>query len=122
VRPSFAQTERWKIGLFQRPTNSLGTYAQLGSTVKRSVLCEGPHTAETSHWPGDAHVVVITGWDDTWGSGTGAWIVKNSWGANWIAGGDLGNAGPGYAFVPYNSAPGDLVNYTFYVRNVKVVP
>ncbi|MBN1355667.1 hypothetical protein JXA40_05275 [bacterium] len=33
------------------------------------------------------HGVVIVGWDDALCDGTGAWIVRNSWGPNWGDGG-----------------------------------
>jgi hypothetical protein len=122
LRPSFTGAPRWRIGHFSRPTSFLGTYAQLGDTVKRTIVCDGPVSATSSQWPGGSHVVLITGWNNSWNNNSGAWIVKNSWGANWIAGGSVGNAGPGYAYVPYTTAPGMLVNWTFSVRNVTVVP
>jgi hypothetical protein len=122
VRPTFAPSRTWTIGSFSRPTTTTGSYAQLGDTVKRAVLCSGPLSASSNLWPGGAHVIVITGWNNTWNRSSGAWIVKNSWGANWIAGGSLGSAGPGYAFVPYNGPVGEIVNWTFGVRDVRVVP
>ncbi len=43
------------------------------------------------------HAVLITGWDDDLlGSGSGGWIVKNSWGTGW---GDSG-----YFYIAYGSA------------------
>jgi C1A family cysteine protease len=42
------------------------------------------------------HAVLIVGWDDTMCGGTGAWIVKNSWGSSW---GDNG-----YFYIAYGSA------------------
>lgn len=122
IRPAFTGIPRWRIGQYSRPTTTLGTYAQLGETVKRAILCDGPVTVVSNRWPGGTHVIVIAGWNNNWNSSEGAWLVKNSWGANWIAGGNLGNAGPGYAYVPYNQPIGEMVNWTFSVRNVKMVP
>lgn len=51
------------------------------------------------------HSVVIVGWDDTitHPGGSGAWIVKNSWGTNW--GGTCGyGSEPGYFYIAYGSA------------------
>jgi hypothetical protein len=120
-RPALPVSQRWKISYFERPTKVVGTYAQLGTTLKRSLLCEGPHTASTPSWYKHGHVILVTGWNDTWDNGTGAWIVKNSWGENWIAGPPYGSAGPGFAYVPYNSATGNIVNWTYFVRNVTAV-
>ncbi len=39
------------------------------------------------------HAMVIVGWDDNLCSGTGAWIVKNSWGRSWGM--------DGYAYIKY---------------------
>ncbi len=51
---------------------------------------------------GTNHAVTVVGWDDNvphpspWHLGTGAWIIKNSWGTGW------GNAG--YFYLAYNSS------------------
>ncbi|UCD18493.1 MAG: T9SS type A sorting domain-containing protein [Candidatus Zixiibacteriota bacterium] len=50
------------------------------------------------------HAVLIVGWDDTLShaGGTGAWIVKNSWGTAW--GGTCGyGAEAGYFYIAYGS-------------------
>ncbi len=58
--------------------------------------------------PGDAvpnHSVMLVGWDDTIAhdGGSGAWIVKNSWGTSW--GGTCGYATEGgYFYIAYESA------------------
>jgi hypothetical protein len=122
TRPAFTGVPRWRISQYSRPTTMPGTYSQLGDSVKRAVLCDGPVTAFSNRWPGGNHVLVIAGWNNSWNNSEGAWLVRNSWGANWIASGSLGNAGPGYAYVPYNQPIGEMVNWTFSVRNVKVVP
>ncbi|MCX8127023.1 MAG: lectin like domain-containing protein, partial [Dehalococcoidia bacterium] len=56
------------------------------------------------YWPNCSeppnHLVAIVGWDDNVvhpsGGGSGAWIVKNSWGTNW--------ANQGYFYLAYGSA------------------
>ena len=51
------------------------------------------------------HAVCIVGWDDTQihAGGSGAWIVKNSWGANWGGTCGYGTEG-GYFYIAYGSA------------------
>ena len=53
---------------------------------------------------GPNHAVVIVGWDDTasHAGGTGAWIVRNSWGSSW--GGSFGGSEGGYFKIAYGSA------------------
>jgi len=51
------------------------------------------------------HSVILVGWDDaiTHAGGSGAWIVKNSWGTNW--GGTCGyGSEDGYFYIAYGSA------------------
>ncbi len=51
------------------------------------------------------HSVLIVGWDDTitHEGGTGAWIVKNSWGTSWGGTCDYGTE-RGYFYIAYGSA------------------
>jgi C1A family cysteine protease len=56
-------------------------------------------------FPQPNHSVFIVGWNDalTHGGGTGAWIVKNSWGASW--GGTCGyGTERGYFYIAYGTA------------------
>ncbi len=48
------------------------------------------------------HAILIFGWDDSkiHSKGTGAWLIKNSWGNNWAPSGPY----PGCAWVAYGSA------------------
>jgi hypothetical protein len=111
-------THLWKIAGYVRPTGTtLGDYTQLGPTIKRALVCHGPLNAATGQFPGGSHEFLLIGWNNTFGT-NGAWIIKNSWGAGWIAGGRLGSAGPGFAYIPYFDPAGELVNYTFSVQGV----
>ena len=60
-------------------------------------------------WPPN-HLVCIVGWDDTidhpTGPGSGAWIVKNSWGTGWGA--------SGYFYLTYGSGNMEEVAYYEY--------
>jgi len=86
--------------------------------IKQAIYAWGPvsaayyHTSSSSYWypgyiyyyPGCSnspnHLITIVGWDDSipWpdGTGSGAWIVKNSWGTSW--------ANNGYFYLCYGSA------------------
>lgn len=61
------------------------------------------------------HAALIVGWDDTIPhvGGTGAWIVKNSWGTSWGGTCDYGAEG-GYYYIAYGSA--SFGQYTSYVN------
>ena len=75
-------------------------------STKQAILCHGPVSASSSNWD---HVIVIVGWDDSHAGG--AWIIRNSWGANWNAEADVdtrlhfgsgaGSADYGYAYIPF---------------------
>lgn len=84
------------------------------TAIKEAVMNFGPvNTAMYASFPGFStyngtsclsytgpqdpnHGVLIVGWDDTMCGGSGAWIVKNSWGSSW------GDAG--YFYIEYGSA------------------
>ncbi|MGC8949248.1 MAG: C1 family peptidase [Thermoprotei archaeon] len=56
------------------------------------------------------HLISIVGWDDSVPHmntpGTGAWIVKNSWGTSW--------ANSGYFYLAYNSSNLEEISYLLY--------
>jgi len=58
------------------------------------------------------HAVTIVGWDDTLGGG--AWIIRNSWGTGWGAG--------GYMYITYGtSRVGYSANYVVYEGGIDVL-
>ncbi|PIN70226.1 hypothetical protein COV93_02400 [Candidatus Woesearchaeota archaeon CG11_big_fil_rev_8_21_14_0_20_43_8] len=80
--------------------------------IKRAIVCNGPLSATSKNWH---HVIVITGWDDTYHQNylySGAWIIKNSWGANYN--------GDGYGLIQYeNTQYSDIANEAlYYVKGV----
>jgi len=88
-------------------TDELKTYIQTYGPVYTSMYASfsGFSTYNgtyTLYYPGTEapdHAVLIVGWDDSLshaGSGTGGWIVKNSWGTAWGDG--------GYFTIAYGSA------------------
>jgi len=99
-------------------TNVLKTYIQTYGPVYTSMYAGNGDAWETEfqnytgsytlYYPGlqdPNHAVLIVGWDDslTHAGGTGAWIVKNSWGTDW--GGTCGYGSErGYFTIAYGSA------------------
>jgi len=65
------------------------------------------------------HSVFLVGWDDdiVHAGGTGAWIVKNSWGTNWGSTCDYG-VSRGYFYIAYGSA--SIGMYTSFVKEYMV--
>jgi len=94
--------------------------AESVDALKRALVCFGPIAVGSPNWK---HAILIVGWDDTWSSGPyqGAWIYKNSWGANWNANAGTNNwsAGPGYGFLPYSGHPySDIYSHAYYPEGV----
>jgi len=108
-------------------TNVLKTYIQTHGPVYTSIYAgdndawetefKGYNGSYTLHYSGSDntnHAVLIVGWDDTLShaGGTGAWIVKNSWGTNW--GGTCGYGSErGYFTIAYGSA--NIGRYSSYI-------
>ncbi len=96
------------------------------TTIKNAILTYGPVQASMyasdpgfkaysggvyEYWgpEGPNHAIEIIGWDDSLphSHGTGAWMIKNSWGTGWGASGPY----PGCAWVAYGAANlGDSTN------------
>ena len=95
--------------------------------IKEAIMNYGPvYTAMYSQWAefqsydtdtcltysgteNTDHAVLIVGWDDTMCGGSGAWIVKNSWGSGW---GDSG-----YFYIRYGDAK--IGSYTSVITDTK---
>jgi len=110
-------------------TNDLKTYIQTYGPVYTSLYAgnndawetefQGYDGSYTLHYSGSEdtnHAVLIVGWDDTLShaGGTGAWIVKNSWGTNW--GGTCGQGSErGYFTIAYGSA--NIGRYSSFIHD-----
>ncbi|MEM7828159.1 MAG: choice-of-anchor D domain-containing protein, partial [Candidatus Aenigmatarchaeota archaeon] len=125
---------KWKINRFQKVANNI-------EAIKRALICHGPLSTVSTAWH---HAFVIVGYDDgiefnaeVMNEEThivetrhfqGAWIIRNSWGANWgwntySDWGEIYPAGRGYAYIPYENHPfSDLKDQTYYVEGVIWVP
>ncbi len=69
------------------------------------------------------HGVTIVGWDDTKNGGTGAWLIKNSWGKNWGANVNGTTTWPrGYMWIAYGANAIGYGTAWVKVRNEKVYP
>ncbi|MBD3258033.1 hypothetical protein GF377_06335, partial [candidate division GN15 bacterium] len=79
-------------------TGDMAWYSTFSAYNGSSVL----HYDDLTNQPN--HAVVIIGWDDTasHAGGTGAWLVRNSWGNSW--GGSFGGSEAGYLKIAYGSA------------------
>ena len=110
--PVLKNVDNWRIitgsdGESQITTikNAILTYGPVYSTIYAS---DPEFSAYDSgvyeYWgPGETnHAIEIIGWDDslTHSHGTGAWLIKNSWGTSWGASGPY----PGCAWVAYGAA------------------
>jgi len=113
--------DNWRI-----ITGSHGESEEAVATIKNAILNYGPvATVMYASDPGflnysggvyeywgpehPNHLVLIIGWNDTLkhSHGTGAWLIKNSWGTSWGASGPY----PGCAWVAYGAANiGDFTN------------
>jgi predicted secreted protein len=104
------------------------------SAIKQAILDHGPVSAavyagpqfqsysggvfQTSEGSGAVnHAIVLTGWDDA----SGAWILRNSWGAYW--GEDGGGGQKGYMRIKYGtSSVGYAANYIVYEGSGDATP
>jgi C1A family cysteine protease len=78
---------------------ALCTYGPLSITLKAGTYAFQHYTSGVfnEHNPSNPdHCVTLVGWNDNaLGTGTGAWLIKNSWGTNWGM--------SGYMWIAYNS-------------------
>ena len=112
--PLLRNVDNWRM-----ITGSDGNESKHINTIKNAILNYGPvyssiyasgpgfgtySSGVYEYWgPGTPdHAIEIIGWDDTLSHsmGDGAWMIKNSWGTDWGAGGPY----PGCAWVAYGAA------------------
>ena len=126
----------WKIDRFFKISGDL-------DAIKRALICHGPLSVASANWQ---HAFVIVGYDDDIEFNAevldeethklnmqhfkGAWIMRNSWGANWHATHHYRNytygmlsAGNGHAYIPYEGHPySDLKNLAYYIEGIQWTP
>lgn len=136
---------RWKINRFRKTASNI-------EDIKSALICHGPLSTasccKVDKWGENSrdvswmHAFVIVGYDDDiefnarvwneetnepeWRDFRGAWIIRNSWGANWQSsragqngGWGMLTAGGGYAYIPYENHPySDLKDRTYYIDGV----
>ncbi len=90
--------------------NAILNYGPVYSTIYANAGFKAYNSGVYEYWEANEtnHAIEIIGWDDslTHSHGSGAWLIKNSWGTDW------GTAGPypGCAWVAYGAA--NLGDYT----------
>ena len=113
-------------------TGSSGNELSYVNTIKDAILTYGPVYSTIyagdigfhnysggvyEYWGTESpnHAIEIIGWDDSLphSQGTGAWMIKNSWGTDWGASGPY----PGCAWIAYGAA--NLGDYTSAVSGYK---
>lgn len=98
--------------------NAIQNYGPVYSTIYASDSgFRGYNSGVYEYWGTGTvnHAIEIIGWDDTQSHshGTGAWMIKNSWGTSWGAYGPY----PGCAWVAYGAA--NLGDYTSVIASYK---
>ena len=124
--PIHKNVDNWRM-----ITESNGDDLGQVNTIKNAILNYGPvystiyaggpfgsyYDGVYEYWgpQGVNHAIEIIGWDDSLphSHGTGAWLIKNSWGTGWGAYGPY----PGCAWVAYGAA--NLGDYTSAITSYK---
>ena len=106
------------LGQVNTIKNAILTYGPVYSTIYASDSGFGNYKSGVyEYWglEGVNHAIQIIGWDDslTHTHGTGAWLIKNSWGTGWGAQGPY----PGCAWVAYGAA--NIGDYTSAIAGYK---